>query len=59
MILAENGYSMVKKFISIWAAGGVIAFHYLAYLLAKEENKTPGEIFAEHMPDIFGGEDDE
>ena len=25
--------------------------------LAKEENKTPGEIFAEHMPDIFGGED--
>ncbi len=27
MILAENGYSMVKKFISIWAAGGVIAFH--------------------------------
>ena len=27
--------------------------------LAREENKTPGEIFAEHMPDIFGGEDDE
>jgi hypothetical protein len=27
--------------------------------LAKEEGKTPGEIFAEHMPDIFGGEEDE
>ena len=27
--------------------------------LAKEQGKTPGEIFAEHMPDIFGGEDDE
>ena len=27
--------------------------------LAKEEGKTPGEIFAEHMPDIFGGEDDD
>ena len=26
--------------------------------LAKEQGKTPGEIFAEHMPDIFGGEDD-
>ena len=25
--------------------------------LAKEQGKTPGEIFAEHMPDIFGGED--
>jgi len=25
--------------------------------LAKEQDKTPGEIFAEHMPDIFGGED--
>ena len=23
--------------------------------LAKEQGKTPGEIFAEHMPDIFGG----
>jgi hypothetical protein len=27
--------------------------------LAKEQGKTPGEIFAEHMPDIFGGEDDD
>ena len=27
--------------------------------LSKEQGKTPGEIFAEHMPDIFGGEDDE
>jgi hypothetical protein len=26
--------------------------------LSKEQGKTPGEIFAEHMPDIFG-EDDE
>ena len=26
--------------------------------LSKEQGKTPGEIFAEHMPDIFGGEDD-
>ena len=23
----------------------------------KEQGKTPGEIFADHMPDIFGGED--
>ena len=27
--------------------------------LAKEQNKTPSEIFAEHMPDIFGERDDE
>jgi len=27
--------------------------------LSKEQGKTPGEIFAEHMPDIFGGEDDD
>ena len=26
--------------------------------LAKEQNKTPGEIFAEHMPDIFAERDD-
>jgi hypothetical protein len=26
--------------------------------LAKEQGKTPGEIFAEHMPDIFGGDEE-
>ena len=26
--------------------------------LAKEEGKTPGEIFAEHMPDIFGRDEE-
>ena len=25
--------------------------------LAKEQGKTPGEIFAEHMPDIFAERD--
>ena len=27
--------------------------------LAKEQNKTPSEIFAEHMPDIFAGREEE